>query len=150
MIPCHELRTGNIILVNNRLRKVSTITNSHSLADHSSVGVESITNGEPDNYPVENIDPVVLTDLILQQCSFVYHKYFKFWQLIRGIAERRSEMDIDRDYNIIDFMRKPVVKKVTSLHHLQNIYYMLNGKELVFDEDVIQGAEPKSRAFSES
>ena len=35
------------------------------------------------------------------------------------------------------FMRKPVVKRVTSLHHLQNIYYMMNGKDLVFNEAVI-------------
>jgi len=132
MIPCHDLRTGNIIQVNNRLRKVSAITNSRSLVDHSFVGVASMINDGTDNYPVENIDPVPLTDGILQQCSFVYHDYFKFWQLVNGQEENRSEMDIDRDYNIIDFMRKPIVKSVASLHQLQNIYFMLKGKELPY------------------
>lgn len=134
MIPCHDLRTGNIILVNNQLRKVSTITNSRSLVDHSSVGVDRITDDGTDNYPVENIDPVRLTDAILQQCNFVYHDYFKFWQLISGQEESRSEMDLDRDYNVLDFMRKPIVKRVASLHQLQNIYFLLKGKELPYQE----------------
>lgn len=65
MIHCHDLRTGNIILVNNRLRRVATINNSNTLTDHSSVGVESITNEGPDHYSVENIGPVPITDDIL-------------------------------------------------------------------------------------
>jgi hypothetical protein len=55
----------------------------------------------------------------------------KLWQLVNGKEENRSEMDIDRDYNVICFMRRPLVKKGTSLHQLQNIYFMLKGKELV-------------------
>ena len=74
--------------------------------------------------------PIALTDEVLTQCGFLYHDYFKFWQLIEGMDAYRSEMDIDTEYNIIDFMRKPVVKKLTSLHQLQNIYFMLKGKEL--------------------
>jgi len=147
MIPCHDLRTGNIILVNNRLRKVFAIVNSNMLSDHSSVGVESITNGESDNYPVENINPVLLTDAVLQQCNFVFREYFKFWQLV-STSQPRTEMNIDLDYNIIDFLRRPVIKKITSLHQLQNIYYILNGKELDFDVDTIIGAEPKSSVFA--
>jgi hypothetical protein len=83
---------------------------------------------------LERLQPVPLNDAILKQCKFVYHDYFKFWQLITGADENRSEMDIDRDYNIIDFMRKPIVKKVASLHQLQNIYFLLKGKELLFGE----------------
>jgi len=39
-------------------------------------------------------------------------------------------MDIDSDYDVIDFMRKPVVKNLVSLHQLQNAYFMLKGREL--------------------
>ncbi|GAA4746200.1 hypothetical protein [Flavisolibacter ginsenosidimutans] len=86
-------------------------------------------------YSLERLQPVPLSDAVLKQCRFVYHEYFKFWQLITGQDESRSEMDIDGDYNVIDFMRKPLVKKVASLHQLQNIYFMLKGKELAFQEN---------------
>ena len=36
-----------------------------------------------------------------------------------------TEMDIDPDYTLIDFMRRPIVKNIASLHQLQNLYYML-------------------------
>jgi len=132
MIPCHDLRTGNIILVNDRLRRVTMISNSHTLTDQSLVGVESITNEENESYPVQDVQPVPMSEAVLQQCSFTYHQYFKFWQLI-GTDGGRREMDIDSDYNLIDFMRRPVVKNIQSLHQLQNIYYMLFNKEMDFD-----------------
>lgn len=100
----------------------------------------STTNTEENNeqvgseYSLELIQPVPLTDNILKQCGFVYHDYFKFWQLITtGI---RSEMNISPDYEVIDFMRKPILKKLTSLHQLQNIYFMLKGRELKFHQTV--------------
>jgi hypothetical protein len=74
------------------------------------------------------IEPVPLTDDVLKQCGFVYHDYFKFWQLIT--TGTRSEMDIDRDYDVIDFMRKPIIKNLASLHQLQNVYFTLKGREL--------------------
>ena len=134
MIACHELRTGNIIVVNNRLRKVSMISNSETLTDYSIVGVESITSKENEKYQVEDIQPVPLNEAILEQCHFNYHDYFKFWQLINTDG-RRTEMDIDSDYNLIDFMRRPIVRKIASLHQLQNIHFMLFNEELDFDLD---------------
>jgi hypothetical protein len=132
MIACHELRTGNIILVNNRLRRVTMIGNSHTLTDQSLVGVESITNEENENFPIADIQPVPMSEAVLQQCNFTYQQHFKCWQLISTDGGRR-EMDIDADYNLIDFMRRPVVKSIKSLHQLQNIYYMLFDKEMDFD-----------------
>jgi len=43
-------------------------------------------------------------------------------------------MEINPDYDLIDFMRKPVVKKMSSLHQLQNIYFALKGNELKFSK----------------
>jgi hypothetical protein len=85
---------------------------------------------------LENVQPIPLTEDILTQCGFVYHDYFKFWQLITtGI---RSEMNISPDYEVIDFMRKPILKKLTSLHQLQNIYFLLKGRELQFAKKQLQ------------
>lgn len=130
MISSYELRVGNYVLVDKQLQQVSMIDERSSVTAMTSVDKMKISS----NCTLDNIRPVVLTDDILKQCGFVYHDYFKFWQLVLGHEENRSEMDIDGDYNILDFMRKPVVKKVSSLHQLQNIYYMLKGKELAFVE----------------
>ncbi|MFL5742147.1 MAG: hypothetical protein ACJ75B_18130 [Flavisolibacter sp.] len=148
MIPCHDLRTGNFILVNNRMRKISAISNGNTNNLPSLVGVESITNAEAEEFSTENIDPVLLTDAILQQCNFIFHNYFRFWQLVNP-GPPRTEMDIDLDYNIIDFMRRPLVKNIPSLHQLQNVYYMLHGKELEFDVNTLVPSEEKTLALAD-
>ena len=131
------------------MRKVSTISKCNYLTFHSSVGVESISNGSPEVYNVENIHPLLLSDNILQQCNIIFRDYLKFWHLVSNIKPG-TEMDIDmnREYHIIDFMQPPIVKKITSLHQLQNIYFMLHGKEMDFDVDTIELKEEKSSAFS--
>ena len=113
------------------MQRISMIdnTSSETIALPSAKGEEAANQTK---HLLESLRPVPLSDVVLKQCGFVYQDYFKFWQLITGAEENRSEMDIDRDYNILDFMRKPIVKKVLTLHQLQNIYYMLNGKELAY------------------
>lgn len=124
MIPNYELRIGNYVLINDTLQQVAVIAGT-TVTLNSSEEVLS-------DYDLESIQPVPLTDDVLKQCGFAYHHYFKFWQLITtGI---RSEMNINPDYEVIDFMRKPVLKKLTSLHQLQNVYFMLKGRELNFNK----------------
>lgn len=134
MIPCHDLRIGNIILVNNRLRKVTMISNGHTLTDLSLVGVESINYDKNESYPAEDIQPVPMSEAVLQQCSFTYQQHFKFWRLVNTEGGRK-EMNIDAGFNLIDFTRRPIVKNIQSLHELQNIYYMLFKEEMDFDVD---------------
>jgi len=86
-------------------------------------------------HSLEKVEPVPLTNEVLKQCGFLYHDYFKFWQLVTtGI---RSEMDISPDFEVIDFMRKPIIKKLTSLHQLQNVYFMLKGRELKLNRNMM-------------
>lgn len=132
MIPCSELRIGNCILVQDKLQRIAALNSKADLPNQSFVEVQNNTVEDRTRYPFESIQPVPMSDEVLRQCGFVYRDYFKFWQLVSGVGDNRSEMDIDRDYNILDFMRKPVVKEVSSLHQLQNIYFMLKGKELNF------------------
>lgn len=130
MISCYELRIGNYVLVDENLHEVSSVTSTTV----STLDTEKNEQHEQEaEHSSQNIQPVLLTDDILQQCGFVYHDYFKFWQLIAtGI---RSEMNISPDYEVIDFMRKPILKKLTSLHQLQNIYFLLKGRELQFSKN---------------
>ncbi|HUC81738.1 MAG TPA: hypothetical protein VMR70_12535 [Flavisolibacter sp.] len=129
MIPSNELRIGNYVQCEGRLERLVMINNKTAAVD-----VEKNDGDAKGELPLSSIQPVPLTDDILQQCKFVYHDYFKFWQLISGKDELRSEMDIDRDYNVIDFMRRPLVREVASLHQLQNIYFVLKGQELSFQQ----------------
>ena len=97
--------------------------------------VQQTNNEVVSEHSFQRIQPVPLTNSILQQLGFVYHEYFKFWQLITtGI---RSEMNISPDYEVIDLKRKPALEKLTSLHQLQNIYFLLKGRELKFSEKVL-------------
>jgi hypothetical protein len=124
MISCYELRIGNYVLVDEHLQQVSALGRTTA----STFIPEQNDEQAVSEHNLENIQPVLLTDDIIKQCGFVFHDYFKFWQLITtGI---RSEMNLSPDYEVIDFMRKPILKKLTSLHQLQNIYFLLKGREL--------------------
>src|SRR4051812_36040557 len=108
MISCNELRLGNRVLVDNNLQQVCRITGTAVFT----IDAEESHEQAASEHSSEQIDPVPLTDDVLKQCGFVYHDYFKFWQLVTtGI---RSEMDIDSDYDVIDFMHKPIIKNLAS------------------------------------
>ena len=112
------------------LQQVSRITSTSVFA------TDAAENGkEAFEYGLDKIVAVDLTDEVLEECGFVFHHYFKFWQLITtGV---RSDMDIDKDYHVIDFMRRPIAKKLASLHQLQNVYFILKGRELKFNRKVM-------------
>lgn len=127
MIPGNELRLGNYILATSQLRKVNQIGDLYvEVFDEISDGPSRM------RHSLSDIFPVPLSEDVLLHCGFVYRDHFKFWQLISGEKETRSEMDIDNDFNVIDFMRRPVVKTLTSLHQLQNIFFSLKGRELIY------------------
>ena len=126
MIPSQELRIGNFVIANETMQQISMIDQASSMAALKMPGNTQASQ----QFPLTAIQPVILTDEILEQCGFLFHNYFKFWQLIDSKDGIRSEMDVDSDYAIIDFMRKPIAKKLTALHQLQNIYFILKGKEL--------------------
>lgn len=127
MISSQELRIGNYVMTGEKMQQIVLIDHVSSTAAVTLPGSTTATT-----FPLASIRPVLMTNEILEQCGFLYHDYFKFWQLIESSEGFHSEMDIDRDYTVIDFMRKPIVKKLSALHQLQNIHYLLKGKELNF------------------
>ncbi|MGE5520232.1 MAG: hypothetical protein ACM3VS_09930 [Candidatus Dadabacteria bacterium] len=131
MISCNELRVGNYVMVNDDIHIISMINNNDTFSSSTVFikkdGLESSANASCKS---SNLQPIPLTDKLLEECFFKFHRHFKFWQLITINDEKQSEMDIDVDYSVIDFMRRPVVKRITSLHQLQNIYFALKGNEL--------------------
>jgi len=130
-MSCYELRIGNFVLVEGDLQQISMINSTTvNTVDGELNSMQSVSE-----LSLENVQPVPLTDDVLKQCGFVYHDYFKFWQLITtGI---RSEMDVNSDYDVIDFSRRPIFKKLRFLHQLQNTYFMLKGRELEFHQEQV-------------
>lgn len=133
MLVSNELRLGNYILVNKKIKRITLINNDLGFADVPLIGYQG-KEADYINCDSGDVEPVPLTDEVLQQCQFVFNDYFHFWQRTTKNSGELSEMDIDLDYNLIDFMRRPIVKNLTSLHQLQNLYFALNGSELPFNE----------------
>jgi hypothetical protein len=76
MIAYHELRIGNFVLADEKQQQIAMIDQRSSTA--AVMPVDQTTAGT--EHPLSRIMPVPLTDLILEQCGFTYHTYFKFWQ----------------------------------------------------------------------
>ena len=131
MILCNELRLGNYFLLDGQPHRVSMLNGTRH--GDTTVGYEDEGDQHQHTCTPAQLQPVPLNEELLKQAGFRYHPYFQFWQKIDMGPEGRSEMDIDRDYNVIDFMRRPIVKGISSLHQLQNIFYSLKGKELEVD-----------------
>jgi hypothetical protein len=86
------------------------------------------------------LQPVKITNERLQECGFVLQRYFKLWQKARAISGSGMEMELDIDYNAVDFLRRPILKDVKSIHSLQNLYFALLNKELELQPPVITTA----------
>jgi hypothetical protein len=132
MIACNQLRIGNYVLVNESLQQVSSIGNDMNGDGIRKVGYQLNGKTIEEGCDSANIKATPITDDMLKGLGFIYHDYFQFWQLIKSDSGMHSEMNIDQDYNVLDFMRRPLVKKITSLHQLQNLYFALKGEELSF------------------
>jgi hypothetical protein len=47
------------------------------------------------------------------------------------------EIELDPDYNVRDFGHRFIGVKITSLHQLQNLFFMLKGLELEMTEPAV-------------
>ena len=130
MIPVNALRIGNLVLVNDTIQKIISIDNSK--LNHKSACLGYIEEGEVKHVNCDDpiLQPVEITNERLQECGFVLQQYFKLWQKSRAISGSGMEMELDIDYNAVDFLRRPILKDVKSIHSLQNLYFALLEKEL--------------------
>ncbi len=132
MILCSELRIGNFVLINDQIRKIAMIS---SVEDNKHLPTVGYYVGEDlrfINCDSKQLQAVSLSDKELEKSGFLFDSYFKLWQKPRLNTGTGMEMELDRDYNVVDFLRRPILKEVKSMHGLQNLYYALLGKELAF------------------
>src|SRR2546423_5495394 len=116
MIQIHELRIGNYILINGKRQQVSSISIGNDLTNTAVVEYKEGNLKETEHCNSNTVQPILLSKEVLAGCGFEFHDHFKFWQ--KKFEGRGTDMEIDQDYDIIDFMRRPLVRKVNSLHQL--------------------------------
>jgi hypothetical protein len=130
MIPVNALRIGNLVLVNDTVQKIISIDNSR--INHKTACIGYMEDGKWKGVSCDDpsLQPVDITSERLQEYGFVLQKYFKLWQKARAISGSGMEMELDIDYNAVDFLRRPILKDIKSIHSLQNLYFALLTQEL--------------------
>jgi hypothetical protein len=117
MIPATELRIGNWTF--------------------NAQGEYSKINSGIDIGKSDALAPIPVSDNLLEKAGFVFHDYFKLWQLKRNHQMNAPEIELDPDYNVRDFGHRFIGVKITSLHQLQNLFFMLKGLELEMTEPAV-------------
>ncbi len=110
MIPKNELRTGNWVTKN------------------FGANIKLIEGSQIDES--EHFLPIILSDEVLLLCGFSFNDYFKLWQKARKLPQAGTELEMDMAYNVRDFGNRYIGVKLTSLHQLQNLFFMLRGTEM--------------------
>ncbi len=112
MIAPQELRLGNWV--------------NNAIAEHQ---MDSTVVTEL-NHAANAYRPIPIDNELLEQFGFRFHPHFKIWQRNRPLAGTGPEMELDRDFWVLDFSHHRVGVQIKHLHQLQNLYYSLKGKEL--------------------
>lgn len=119
MIQANELRIGSLLNYGNDIVVVSAIFKSHFNCERLN-GV-SIGNNHQNNF-----QSIHLTREILEKCGFVTDGFY-------NSAERWVLLDIllfrGNGHFILCYYPKTEIKY---LHQLQNLYFALTGKELIY------------------
>jgi hypothetical protein len=112
MIPQQELRIGNWVLKN------------------KSGALFQIKKGtDIDNFS-QSFLPVPITPSLLEKYGFTFHDYFKLWQKNKTLYGTGPDMELDKDFWVLNFSHQRIGVELKSLHQLQNLYFSLKGKEL--------------------
>lgn len=130
MINIHEVRIGNYLLVDNNMRRICFINNGSS-AESPSIGFISEGEAKQEMCNTERVQAIALTDQLLQELGFIFHEHFKLWQ--HNKPNGSYSIELDSDYQPLDFAHRPIVKGLKHLHALQNLFYSIQGQELVLE-----------------
>ncbi|ANE50929.1 hypothetical protein [Flavisolibacter tropicus] len=133
MIPFSELRIGNYVLVNTIVRKIVMVSSIEDKKQFPSVGYYVGAHLQNIGCDSKYLQALPLTVNILEESGFSFDNYFKLWQKAKTATGTGMEMELDREFNVVDFMRRPLLKEVKSMHRLQNLYHALLDRELALE-----------------
>src|SRR5689334_3781194 len=120
MINTQELRIGSYILVDNIIRKVCSIKNEGTL-QMPNIGFENNGSCEYEAASSERLMPVPISNELLTALGFTFHSYYKTWQHEKHL--KTVTVELNTEYNAVDFSHRTLVKDVHYLHLLQNLFY---------------------------
>lgn len=127
MINTQELRIGSYILVDNTIRKVCGIKNEGT-AQTPYIGFESNNSCEYEAASSNRLSAVPISDELLTALGFTFHSYHKTWQHEK--PKKSVTIELNTEYNAVDFSHRTLVKDVHYLHLLQNLFYSVQQNEL--------------------
>ncbi len=110
MIPQKELRIGNWVV------------------DSKGASMSLSSGAQVDEF--ESYSPIPMSDDLLVRCGFTYQEHFKIWQKEKPAPQGGFEMQMNTDYEVCDFGKRSLGVQLTSLHQLQNLFFMLIGKDI--------------------
>ena len=131
MLQISEMRLGNYFLADDLPQTLSAI--SIAAADAAAQPMIGFYTAEKLEYiPADSqrLQPLPLSNDVMQACGFKFDNYFKRWQKKRKVFGPGVEMELDGDYTALDFSGRPIIKEIQHLHHLQNLYYALKREEM--------------------
>lgn len=129
MINIEQFRIGNYVNVDNVLRKICSLNNNGN-QEEKLIGFEINNDVQFESAASDRLENVKITDQLLEQLGFTFHAHFKLWQHPR--PKRTYSIELDYDYFPLDFSHQPIVRNMAYLHQLQNLFYSIQGEELVF------------------
>lgn len=121
MIDVKELRIGDYVYLF-RSTTPSKITDiGYSEIEDNRYEAGGISSESVFRTYVENLNPIPITEELLLKCGFEKHQWGDTTSFYHPLIELNAHFCLKGvDYNI----------PVKSLHQLQNIYFVLTGKEL--------------------
>jgi hypothetical protein len=129
MINIHEFRIGNYVLADNVIRRVCLINNDPGITQTQGIGYLMDDDCHYEKSDSPKLSAVILTDEVLEEFGFNFHEHYKLWQHPK--PANSYTIELDRDYNALDFSHRPILKNIKHFHILQNLFYTIQGEELV-------------------
>jgi hypothetical protein len=117
-------------MVNESICKVCSIKNEQDSSQPSSIGYEYNASCQYEMSDSEHVKALAISDELLKELGFTFHTYHKLWQHVK--PQRTITVELDKDYTAVDFSHRPLLKNVQYVHRLQNLFYSLQGLELLF------------------
>lgn len=123
MIKANEIRTGNIYHFPFHDENVTVIGYGKRESD-GEFRVQFETKGGILFESLSALQPIPLTPEILEKCGF--EKVEKLW----GIIYERDRIRFSQDLNICKQKGLTIENRITSLHQLQNLFFVLTGEDI--------------------
>lgn len=125
MIDKHELRIGNFVATRFGVNKINNLT-EYASVEHK----KPTSRYKKKAMPYADLQPIELTEDILLKCGFEKqdNNSLQFDSDLGFTMWSKTGYSVGLYYDSDEFGQP-----VKSLHHLQNVFYFLTGKELQID-----------------